>query len=136
MILNPDQTMQTQVIFSRKKNTTTHPSLFFNNSEIMFSSDQKHLGITLDSKLSFMGHIDNKIHQAKVSVNFENCKEFYHVPAYWLFVTSLLLPFVQIKIREKHPLACNFTKSSTPSWVFFTFLKLYKWYQIGNASHL
>ena len=60
--------MQTQVIFSRKKNTTTHPSLFFNNSEIMFSSDQKHLGITLDSKLSFMGHIDNKIHQAKVSV--------------------------------------------------------------------
>ena len=24
----------------------------------------------------------------------------------------------------------NFTKSSTPSWVFFTFFKLYKWYQI------
>ena len=77
-----DQTKQTQVIFPRKKNTTTHPSLFFNNSEIMFSSDQKHLGITLDSKLSFMGHIDNNIHQAKVSVNFENCKEFYHVTAY------------------------------------------------------
>ena len=26
--------------------------------------------------------------------------------------------------------ACNFTKINTPPWVFFTFLKLYKWYQI------
>ena len=26
--------------------------------------------------------------------------------------------------------ACNFTKSTTLTWVFFTFLKLYKWYQI------
>ena len=26
--------------------------------------------------------------------------------------------------------ACNFTKSFTPPWVFFTFFKLYKWYQI------
>ena len=27
-------------------------------------------------------------------------------------------------------LACNFTKINTSPWVFFTFLKLYKWYQI------
>ena len=26
--------------------------------------------------------------------------------------------------------ACNYTKSNTPLWVFFTFFKLYKWYQI------
>ena len=26
--------------------------------------------------------------------------------------------------------ACNFTKSNSPPWVFFTFFKLYKWYQI------
>ena len=32
--------------------------------------------------------------------------------------------------------ACNFTKSNTPSWVFFTFLKLNKWYQIAqNVSY-
>ena len=48
-----------------------------------------------------------------------------------------------IQKREKHPwrnatfgkerlLACNFTKSNTPPWVFFTFLKLYKWYQIAQ----
>ena len=27
--------------------------------------------------------------------------------------------------------ACNFTKTNTPPWVFFTFLKLYKWYEIA-----
>ena len=26
--------------------------------------------------------------------------------------------------------ACNFTKSNTPPWVFFTFFGLYSWYQI------
>ena len=31
-------------------------------------------------------------------------------------------------------LACNFTKSKTPPWVFFTFFKWYKWHQI--APHI
>ena len=31
-------------------------------------------------------------------------------------------------------IVCNFTKSSTPPWVFFTFFKLYKWYQITQRS--
>ena len=26
----------------------------------------------------------------------------------------------------------KFTKSNTPPWVFFTFLKLYEWYQIAQ----
>ena len=47
-----------------------------------------------------------------------------------------LVPFVQFKKHEKHPWrivkACNFTKSNTPSWVFLTFLKFYKWYQIAQ----
>ena len=53
-----------------------------------------------------------------------------------------LVPFVQLKKREKNHwrivtysevaelLAWNFTKSSTPPWVFFTFFELCKWYQI------
>ena len=28
--------------------------------------------------------------------------------------------------------ACNFTKSNTPLWTFFTFFKLHKWYQIAQ----
>ena len=30
-------------------------------------------------------------------------------------------------------LACKFTESIIPTWVFFTFFKLYKWYQIGQS---
>ena len=30
--------------------------------------------------------------------------------------------------------ACNFTKINTPSWVFFTFFKLHKWYQIAQRT--
>ena len=38
--------------------------------------------------------------------------------------------------------ACNFTKINISPWVFFTFLKLYKWYQIvqrvtyGNSKSM
>ena len=32
-------------------------------------------------------------------------------------------------------LACNFTKSNTPPWVFFTFFKLYNGTKLSNASH-
>ena len=66
MQFNPDRTKQAQeIFFSRKKNVTTHPLLFFNNSEIKLSSNQKHLELTLDSKLSFNEH---KIHQANKGV--------------------------------------------------------------------
>ena len=52
-----------------------------------------------------------------------------------------LVPFLQFKKRERlswrilllvksQVLVYNFTKSETPPWVFFTFFKLYKWYQM------
>ena len=53
-----------------------------------------------------------------------------------------LVPFIQFRKREKHPWGSvtfinvagfNFTKSNTSPWVFFTFLKLYKWYQIAQS---
>ena len=56
-----------------------------------------------------------------------------------------LVPFLQFKERENthgavilsvklQAEACNFTKNITPPWVFFTFLKLYKWYQIAQNA--
>ena len=30
--------------------------------------------------------------------------------------------------------ACNFTKINTPPWVFFTFFKSDKWYQIAQRT--
>ena len=46
-----------------------------------------------------------------------------------------LVPFAQFKKREKHPWSSvTFsTKSSTPPWMFFTLLKLCKWYQIAQS---
>ena len=51
-----------------------------------------------------------------------------------------MVPFVQFKKHEKHPWrSVNFCKINTPPWVFFTFFKLYKWYQIAqritNVTH-
>ena len=69
MSFNPDRTKLAQeIIFSRKKNAATYPLIFFNNSEIKLSSNQKHLRLTLDSKLSFNEHINDKIHQANKGV--------------------------------------------------------------------
>ena len=69
MSFNPNRTTEAQeIIFSRKKNATTHPPLFFSNSEIKLSSNQKHLGLTLDIKLSLNEHIDDKINQANKGV--------------------------------------------------------------------
>ena len=36
------------------------------------------------------------------------------------------------KKRLQHR-TCNCNKSSTPQWVFFTFFKLHKWYQIAQS---
>ena len=70
MSFNPDITKQAQeIIFSRKKNNTSHPSLYFNNTPIQRKSVQKHLGLFLDEKLSFLEHIDEKIKKATVKVN-------------------------------------------------------------------
>ena len=68
----------------------------------------------------------------------------YHIQGYmnmlvynlWC-VARFVIPFVQLKEREKHPYRSvsfsNFTKSSTPPWVYFTFFKLCKWYQIAQS---
>ena len=41
------------------------------------------------------------------------------------FLINLLACFMRGMLK-----ACNFTKGSTLPWMFFTLLKLYKWYQI------
>ena len=47
-----------------------------------------------------------------------------------------LVPCVQFKKREKHPWRSFIfsSKSSTPPWMFFTFFKLYEWYQIAQST--
>ena len=63
---NPDPTKQaTEVLFSCKKVSPFHPQLIFNGIIVKNVSDQKHLGLILDSGLTFKKHIDEKIRKAK-----------------------------------------------------------------------
>ena len=61
MSFKPDVTKQAQeIIFSQKKNNASQLSLYFNDTQIHRKSVQKHLGLLLDEKLSFLEHIDEK----------------------------------------------------------------------------
>ena len=53
MSFNLDPSKQAQeVIFNRKSKRSTHPSLVFNNNNAYKTISQKHLGVTLDFKLT------------------------------------------------------------------------------------
>ena len=57
MIFNPDASKQAQeVIFNRKIKKTTHLSMVFNNAIVSQTNSQKHLGVTIDLKLTFEEH--------------------------------------------------------------------------------
>ena len=68
MSFNPDPNKQAQeVIFSRKLKKVCHPPLRFKigfNNYFSQASSQKHLGLTLDNRLTFYKHltsVSNKI---------------------------------------------------------------------------
>ena len=66
---NPDITKQAREFFSQKENNLSHPILYFNDAQIQRQFVQKHLGLFLDEKLSFLEYIEVKIKKAKVGVN-------------------------------------------------------------------
>ena len=66
MEFNPDPTKQaTEVLFSCKKSKRVHPPLIFNGNIVQNKNEQKHLGLILDSCLSFVKHLNEKILKAK-----------------------------------------------------------------------
>ena len=69
MAFNPDPNKQaTEVIFSHKVNPVNHPPLLFNRSPVASSPMQKHLGLVLDSKLTFDYHLSLKISKANKGI--------------------------------------------------------------------
>ena len=70
MIFNPDTTKQAQeIVFSHKTNRSNQRTVYFNNIPVIKVNIQKHLGLFLDSKLSFFDHINEKIKKATKGVN-------------------------------------------------------------------
>ena len=104
---NPDPTKQaTEVLFSCKTSNPNHPHLMFNGTAVAKMNEHKHLGLTLDSALSFKKHINEKIIKAKknlgiikhlsiflprktldqmykalVRSHFDYCDILYHIPS-------------------------------------------------------
>ena len=62
MSFNPDPNKQAQeVIFSRKLNKPNHPSLNFNNTVVIQSTNHKHLGMILDTNLDFKNILNTNL---------------------------------------------------------------------------
>ena len=82
MNFNPDPTKQAQeVIFSRKTKKLPHPPLVFNNVNVTQSIYQKHLGIILDSKLTFENHLNmGLLRQIRLLDSSVNYKTYYQEP--------------------------------------------------------
>ena len=69
MSFNPDPTKQAEeLLFSNKLSRPSHPPLYFNGIEVKNVSEHKHLGLVLDSKLSFTTHINEKIARARKGI--------------------------------------------------------------------
>ena len=69
MSFNPDpQKQAVELIFSTKRNEVNHPEIRFDNIPVMKVDEHKHLGIILDSKLSFSAHIKAVVSEARKGI--------------------------------------------------------------------
>ena len=69
MNFNPDPNKQAQkIIFSRKKTASLHPVLYFDNKPVKSSQIQKHLGMILDSNLSYEHHIKSILNKVNNTI--------------------------------------------------------------------
>ena len=69
MSFNPDpQKQAVEIIFSRKRNKIDHPVILFNDTPVKKVDEHKHLGLFLDSKLSFSAYIKAAISKSRKSI--------------------------------------------------------------------
>ena len=69
MKFNPEPTKPAEeILFSHKRIKPHHPPLSFNGVEVKRVSEHKHLGLTLDPKLNFISHINEKTNKARTGI--------------------------------------------------------------------
>ena len=69
MSFNPDPQKQAiELLFSKKRHQADHPVILFNNMPVKKVGEHKHLGIILDSKLSFSSHIKSAISKTRKGI--------------------------------------------------------------------
>ena len=73
MSFNPDPSKQAvEVYFSCRNTPANAPVISFNDNNVATSEHQKHLGLILDSKLSFDHHLAEKIRKANQGIGLIN----------------------------------------------------------------
>ena len=129
MSFNLDPTKQAvQVVFTRKSKQIDHP-----NIEVKTVNDHKHLGLILDSKLSFISHINEKISKAHkglgiikslsrflsvktldlvfklyIRAHLDFCDVIFHIPSITNpFDCSINLNYLYIYIRKNSISRCS-----------------------------
>ena len=60
MSFNPDITKQAPEVIFSSKSQKDHPTVYFNHAPVAHTNCQKHLGMYIDKKLSFLQHIKEK----------------------------------------------------------------------------
>ena len=66
---HPDPKKQAErVIFSPKSKAISHPPLVLNNNNVIQTISQKHLGIILDTRLSFEKHLETLIYKINKTI--------------------------------------------------------------------
>ena len=69
ILYNPDPKKPAhEVIFSRKINEVTHPSVLYHIITVSRTDSPKHLGLVLDSKLTFKKYIKDKLNKASFGI--------------------------------------------------------------------
>ena len=64
------------MLFFKKATKTNHPNIIFNGDTVQNSTSQKHLGLTLDEKLTFNDHITSKL--TTVNKLTSTLRKLYH----------------------------------------------------------
>ena len=90
MIFKPESTKQAQeVIFSRKNTKKIYPKIFFNTIPVSKADSQAHLGLHLDSKLSFDFHIKTMLTKVNRTIGLLRNFNKYYLDHLWLSFTKL-----------------------------------------------
>ena len=94
MEFNPDPAKQaTELLFSTKNKPPIHPPLFFNGHIVSKVTEQKHLGLILDKKLSFKSHVDEKIKKTKKTIGMiKHLSKYLPINTLTLMYKSLVRP--------------------------------------------
>ena len=116
MSFNPDPNKQAQkVLFSRKIQKSSQPSLIFNNNIVTQSLTQKHLGMFLDTKLDFQEHLKSIFSKVKKIIgqdNYRSSTTYCRDCLYLQFISPLLdlLSTILTSYMIKH-IKFHFTKN-------------------------